>query len=44
MPLNELLDAHIAKAGELENVETDEDFESAVTPRSPNIYELPHVP
>ena len=28
VPLNELLDAHIAKARELENAETDEDFES----------------
>ena len=44
VPLNELPDAHIAKARELENAETDEDFESPVTPRSPNRYELPCVP
>ena len=44
VPLNELLDAHLAKARELGNVETDEDFESPVTPRSPIRYELPHVP
>ena len=44
VPLNELLDAHIAKARELENAETDEDFESPVTPRSPIRYELPYVP
>ena len=44
VPLNELLDAHLAKARLLENAETDEDFESPVTPRSPIRYELPHVP
>ena len=43
-PLNELLHAHLGKARELENVETDEDFESPATPRSPNRYELPYVP
>ena len=43
VPLNELLDAHLAKARELENAETDEDFESPITPRSPIRYELPHV-
>ena len=44
VPLNELLDAHLAKAREVENAETDEDFESPVTPRSPIRYESPHVP
>ena len=32
MPLNELLDAHIAKARELENAEIDEHFDSPITP------------
>ena len=41
MPLSELLDA--ARASELENIETDEDFESPSTPHPPNRYELPYV-
>ena len=44
VPLNELLDAHISKAREHQNAKTDEDFESCITPRSPNRYELPDVP
>lgn len=41
--LNELFDAHLVKARDLENVEYEEDYESLVTPSSPNRYELPHV-
>ena len=44
MPLGEFLDEQLAKAKELENAETDENYDSPIMPSSPTRVEMPKIP
>ena len=44
VPLGEFLDKQLAKAKELENVETDEIYDSPIMPSSPTRVEMTQIP